>query len=236
MKKTRFLALVIVIAMTLVGAGYAWWTDTLVVKSTVETGTLDVQFKDYPDLMVDEESEYLEVVDPDYGEKEVAFTVKNMYPGAQYRTVFTQENVGSIPAKLESVEVKVNGSNAVKESFYVKDTIVYAYKDHGEAWGSGTYRELFRIPRTQIANFESVLNQEFQSSDVVLEPDELVVWGWGPWGPYPAGSDHEAVKNVSIFELSGEEAGNNTQDKEINFNIKFNWTQFNKPAATPAEQ
>lgn len=42
MKKTRFLILALVVAVMLVGAGYAWWSESVQISSTVNTGYLDV--------------------------------------------------------------------------------------------------------------------------------------------------------------------------------------------------
>lgn len=45
MKKSRFLALMLVAAVMLMGAGYAYWTDTLTISNSVSTGHFDVDFK-----------------------------------------------------------------------------------------------------------------------------------------------------------------------------------------------
>lgn len=44
MKKTRFLALLLVASLMLMGAGYAWWNDATTIENTVSTGKLDVTF------------------------------------------------------------------------------------------------------------------------------------------------------------------------------------------------
>ncbi len=42
MKKTRFLVLALAVAIMMVGAGYAWWSESVQVNTTVATGYLDV--------------------------------------------------------------------------------------------------------------------------------------------------------------------------------------------------
>ncbi len=42
MKRTRFIALALVVAIMLMGAGYAAWDETIQVRGTVDTGTVDV--------------------------------------------------------------------------------------------------------------------------------------------------------------------------------------------------
>lgn len=44
MKKTKFIALALVIVTTLMGVGYAQWRDTLKIESTVNSGNLNVEF------------------------------------------------------------------------------------------------------------------------------------------------------------------------------------------------
>jgi hypothetical protein len=46
MKRRRFIAGVLVLSMLLMGTGYAYWTDKLEIKTTAETGKLDVKFLD----------------------------------------------------------------------------------------------------------------------------------------------------------------------------------------------
>lgn len=42
MKKIKTLAIVLIVAMGLMGAGYAVWTDSVVISGSVETGTMNV--------------------------------------------------------------------------------------------------------------------------------------------------------------------------------------------------
>lgn len=58
MKKTRFLALTLVVALALMGAGYAAWMDVLKVDTTVKTGYLDV---DFTGVKSETSSEWVEV-------------------------------------------------------------------------------------------------------------------------------------------------------------------------------
>ncbi len=125
MKKTRFLALALVVAMALVGAGYALWSDTLYVESTVNTGHLDVDF-----IKVEKAKVFgIEIPDPklvvvdysigedtdfSYGDHEafnkdnpmsnrdkVFLTLTNFYPGAEVSRVMTVKNTGTVPARID---------------------------------------------------------------------------------------------------------------------------------------
>src|SRR5690554_3744451 len=44
MRKYKFIALALVLAVMLMGAGYAYWTETLTISNTVTTGDMDVVF------------------------------------------------------------------------------------------------------------------------------------------------------------------------------------------------
>ena len=46
MRKPKFLALALVVAIMLMGAGYAQWTDVLTIENTVTTGDMNVEFVD----------------------------------------------------------------------------------------------------------------------------------------------------------------------------------------------
>lgn len=46
MKRMRIIAIVLSAALVLSGAGYAAWTDNLTINGTVQTGKIDVNFKE----------------------------------------------------------------------------------------------------------------------------------------------------------------------------------------------
>ena len=115
MKKTRFLVLVLVVSIMLVGAGYAYWTETLTINNTVSTGKLDVKFAGDPDVTLKDDAWFL--TDQIFG---IDFTAKvrdntngnimdiiitNFYPGAIANVSFTVQNDGTVPVMID----KVNG-------------------------------------------------------------------------------------------------------------------------------
>jgi len=54
MKKTRFLVLVLVVSIMLIGAGYAYWNETLKINTYFKAGNLDVNFKWYDISVADD--------------------------------------------------------------------------------------------------------------------------------------------------------------------------------------
>ena len=108
MKKTKVIALVLCVAIMLMGAGYAAWTDTLNVSTTVNTGDLDVEFVDLPGET--------ELTLPIYTTGHVAYsqdlvsewdvattTIDNVYPGGSFSMRYKMINSGTIPVKLTSL-------------------------------------------------------------------------------------------------------------------------------------
>ncbi len=142
MKKSKLIALALTGAIIFMGAGYAAWTDNVEIKSTVETGDIDVQFtEDYItsenlyEYLVDHELEAsgknvilsgknnkLEIVDSGSIKNDgklLTLSVKNLYPINQKGAI---ENPGAwyfCPVKnLGSVPVKFDNSLI---TFKIKD-------------------------------------------------------------------------------------------------------------------
>ncbi len=110
MKKVKYMALVLVLVLGLVGAGYAAWEQDLLIDAQVETGYLEVYFdgEDYDDG------------DCDYGETEVGthshegvsdanlrIRIDNSYPQYESTVMADVENEGTIPVKVDFEEVGV---------------------------------------------------------------------------------------------------------------------------------
>jgi len=103
MKKTKFLVLVLALAVMLIGAGYAYWTDTLKINGTVRTGILDV---DFVRGSVTPESNVINVETQKFEEDDAEICISNLYPGAHFIVDAKIKNTGTIPAKLKDVEFK----------------------------------------------------------------------------------------------------------------------------------
>ena len=123
MRKTKFFSLALVMAVALMGSGYAYWTDTLTINNTVSTGELNVVFNDYESFTKGrDETGYPAYVYSDAQSKNGEFAsdvikdgkvfvakIGNLYPGAWGRVQGRIDNVGTIPAVVDSVEVKFTG-------------------------------------------------------------------------------------------------------------------------------
>lgn len=115
MKKSRMIALTLVVAIMLLGAGYAAWSDTLTITSTVKTGKLDVNMlQDGASVVVQQstgvaESETIgRTKTIAVGDDVATVNVDNLYPGAVVVVTIPVKNDSTIPV-IASGEVIPTG-------------------------------------------------------------------------------------------------------------------------------
>ena len=118
MKKVKFIALILVLTLGLVGGAYASWTDALHVEGTVATGDIDVVFTDavsndpgetFDPACPEGDAKHVgatEVFLSDNG-KTMTVTIDNAYPGYVSEIEYKVTNNGSVPVKLQSKEFNV---------------------------------------------------------------------------------------------------------------------------------
>lgn len=98
MRKFGAMFVVLLVALGLVGATYAVWTDTVKVSGTVSTGTFDVKFTD-----VECDEVNYATIDAYVDDDNAVVNIQNAYPGLKVSCTFTVENAGTVPAKAISV-------------------------------------------------------------------------------------------------------------------------------------
>jgi hypothetical protein len=112
MKKIKWIMLVLVLMLGLIGGAYAAWTTEVVATGTVETGEVNVQFNN---VWVTHRPAYMTSDDVGWGfndwpdKKDAWFTISNLYPQAddEDHLAFGARfnNTGSIPVKLDEVQL-----------------------------------------------------------------------------------------------------------------------------------
>lgn len=113
MKKTRFLVLALAVAVMLMGAGYAWWTETVVIHTEVSTGELNVAIDSATasadrDVLVGDP-----VIGVDaFGQDQVKLKFDKMYPGAKGNAVIKIKNTGTVQVKVDSPIVAFGDEDA----------------------------------------------------------------------------------------------------------------------------
>lgn len=114
MKKSSFIAMVLVVALVLMGAGYAAWTDRLSINTEIKTGYLDVSFADaatftnVSELVTTSVAYSQDWNDPgataDQNNWDIAnVSIGNMYPGATADVTLKMTNNGTIPVGMNAI-------------------------------------------------------------------------------------------------------------------------------------
>ena len=114
--KTKMAALfaVLMIALSVLGFAYAYWSETLTIEGTITTGELDVEFteqytiscSDYMTCTVSFENG--DDVEPSSGTTDyskMTVMVDNGYPCGWCNVTFTIHNCGTIPAKVDKITI-----------------------------------------------------------------------------------------------------------------------------------
>jgi hypothetical protein len=212
-KRSKMLAIIMVLTFALTGVGYAAWTDTLYINGSVSTGNLDVQFDGEPWLPADAHAPFVKVTKCEYNpEKNICtWEVGNLYPGAWVKLDVQQKNVGSIPAKFNKATLRVTDDPAGIANYLLCDAYFNGYRNPLNPWSGfgGIIQEdkPFKSLGTNMTN---------QLSNVVLDP--------GGWLNFDNPDDPDDDAHCIWIKMK-ENAPNTTQDSTITFELKMDWTQ-----------
>jgi predicted ribosomally synthesized peptide with SipW-like signal peptide len=99
MRKIGLLMLALVIALGALGAGYAYWTQTINVSAAVQTGDLNAVFAgdDAVDAWADAPDYVAYYTTSGNGSELLTVTIKNAYPGMTATIPVVIKNNGTIP-------------------------------------------------------------------------------------------------------------------------------------------
>ena len=101
-KQLTVLALVTVVLLGSLTAGYAMWADTLVVKDTVNTGNVDIQWSGpYYELDTEPHGKDASEIHCDIVGDTLNVTLFDAYPSIWYRCGFDVTGTGSVPVHFE---------------------------------------------------------------------------------------------------------------------------------------
>ncbi|MFZ5352003.1 MAG: SipW-dependent-type signal peptide-containing protein [Bacillota bacterium] len=229
MKKSRYLALVLVIALMLMGAGYAAWTDQLVINNTLKTGNLEVSF--IPELCYGDFYHYLEgdayeylremILDEDYtvNADAISFFIPNMYPGLEMDFNFVMQNLGTIPVTCDGVTVEFKNTDQIlKDSIVFNNFTLNVYDANGDykytalEWIDDNYYDDVKLNMTGL---ESYLQQELVGK---------LKLGVGDRVELTAGDAGDA----DYWLWLPDSVGNDTENKNLDMSITLSWKQFNQ--------
>lgn len=135
MKKTRFIALVLAVSLMIMGSGFAYWTDTLVINSEVKTGKFDVNFikkesgQGWNKIKTPEvkkiDSEFMGAT-IDVDGKKATIDITDMYPEGFAKFKVTVKNEGTLPARYTGVGLKHTGGS---KDLFTALNVEYSFDD-----------------------------------------------------------------------------------------------------------
>ncbi|MDD2402400.1 MAG: hypothetical protein PHI90_06335 [Clostridia bacterium] len=212
MKRARFLLATLVCAVMVMGVGYAWWTDSISVTETAETGELDVKFVTedvYPNTAGTSDYVVPGTVTTDAEGKTVTCSFTNLYPGAEARIDLKAKNIGTIPVKLKNATISFDAgsSEALKSSI---DAYVLYYKlnvDGSIASGS--------VGSTTVAALDKL------AAKIISDP-LLMGLQFAPNESLCLGGDECIVLKVK------DDAGDGIENETLTFTLQLEWKQFNE--------
>ncbi len=116
MKKARFIALVLVAALLLIGAGYAYWSDTLSIKNQVSTGEFKIEFTQGNKIFGASGEKWINKTAAirENNPNIIDVEISNFYPGRDVRCEFEATNMGDIPVVFKDATVTFRGSERLK--------------------------------------------------------------------------------------------------------------------------
>lgn len=188
MKKTRFLVLALVVAVMLMGAGYAWWNDTITVRSTVTTGNLDVDI--VGQTVTPDDYVTMDVV-PDFdntfeeGDNALVKFI-NIYPGKGGIATLTFKNKSTMAVKLDkNISFAIDPWDGGIFPWPFDDTFVDI--SYTSALGG-----------TVIFKNEGGVYTYDGAQDIVLEPDATATFTVSAKLPEAAGNETQKCENIGF--------------------------------------
>lgn len=252
MKKTKMLAIVLAVAVMLLGAGYAWWQDAIKISGTVDTGKVDVQFLDkinktkFINVDPDPYTSATAGIVPESKNKTLRITIEDLYPGAKVGFDFAIVNRSTMPVKLKAIDVtRVGGSQDLFETL--------------TAWGQFKYKSTrestvpYGNTDTKLKDLKAALENGLKN--VTLTPNQCVYFNNFTYNKYTldATTNAEVDEDIALFaDIQGDvetlsfggggsgtkpvehglfiglpDTVNNLMETQCSFDITFTYEQFN---------
>ena len=180
MKKTRFLALTLIVAMMLMGAGYAYWSESMTISNTINTGELNFEFSS-PTAKQEKLKSYATAkVDPN-NNKRLNVTWNNTSPGAYFEFITKVKNTGSIDAGITNFQITGIDKEFAKHVYLA---YVLVYRDGHEPNRINLY-----MPYNEFDDvMKFVLSKHSEFSHIDLQADETIKLEFGLY------LDHDATE------------------------------------------
>lgn len=218
MKKIGLLSLALVLALGGLGAGFAYWTETLEIgQNPVTMGEMKVKFTDFWVSQVQPDGQGIvtgsatKIDDQTY-----SLTMSNLFPGktaitaGAFKFIFNIKNTGTIPVRITDLVITKTGGDQE-----VWDNLLYQYQaKHYSSAGSWTgwlQNNSGGPPTTDSWDIDLGA-----LSDRVLLPGERMSFG-------------ESDEDESWWFAIRSSAGNIVEGKTVSLVMTFTASQFNAP-------
>ncbi len=223
MKKTKLIALTMAVAIMLMGAGYAIWSDQVFLDTTVRTGKFDMAITSLTTRTGDREDANLAHKWHQYdwthsGEKsfnanQATVEFLDLYPGGVVQLDMMMKNLGTIPAKLVSVDVEQIGGNEKLYEYLQANTTWKADIDgKAEPNEEDKYGHVNKQWYSVDGAMEALV-ADLTKNNIIIEPNRWL----------KLGDDTEA--GCIYFRLNPD-AENDLQNKSVKLKFTFNWEQW----------
>ncbi|UWG98624.1 hypothetical protein LPY66_07485 [Dehalobacter sp. DCM] len=223
MKKHKILVAALAVAVMLMGAGYAYWTQTITIANTVSTGYLDVQFisdsdGDWDDGYIAHIPGDLVTVNSDIStdKQTLSFTVGNFYPGAGAYLKFVVRNTGTVPAKIANVTGTITENTDLANALNYKfDQVV-----RKPLYGPITYQAIDAIDANNVSDLAAGLTNALKN--IEIQPgEEIMLTTHNILMP----NQNEAPGYQVLMPSSI--TGSQFEDDTTKFDLALNFTQVN---------
>ncbi|PIE76968.1 MAG: hypothetical protein CSA13_01835 [Clostridiales bacterium] len=159
MNNKRVLALILMVAVMLMGAGYAMWTEELNVNTTVTSGELDISFQEAEVTTTCKYTESSATISPDGNT--LALEASQLYPTASIGYSVQLKNDGTVGALVD-------------ENGFKYDMVIQRDFATEQDFNGMTYQELKDAlsDRGIELNYDKLANPDF-GDNKVLEPEHF---------------------------------------------------------------
>lgn len=237
MKKTKYIAATLALAVSLMGAGYAAWGDTVNIGNIVKTSHMKVEF------VQEDTHPYIAGLKTNTSDPKFIFTnlihtpkityvdIQGLYPGATALVETRIKNLGSVSAIGDYAEVILSNdtSDIIKEKLIIRGEIIHFRPVPG---GGAQLIEAAALPvdtgvplkdlapeLTKMIQGMVLLPGDFVTFDVTDEYKQQLAAIGGDFAGYDTSSQN------SLYFTLPSSAGNETKNLPAKFEIKLNFKQ-----------
>lgn len=165
MKKAKLVALTLAVAIMMMGAGYAYWSQTLTIAATVDTGELDVVFVE-PTNVNNEYLQYQPNADATPNNHSMSITWTDIYPGLENQLQITFENRGTIGAYVDDFGITYSQGTNIPHHI-AGQILVDKYKIGSGAWISTNGHNLASV-LGMLNNGNGIFVEKAETEEVLL--------------------------------------------------------------------